>query len=103
MFVLLVNLYYNAKLVEGIIHRLPYKILPWVIINFVNLIQASVYFFKIDNMIGYLTLIVFCYIWMVVGTIFIEMMKNTREEHMECTEQAADVDYNSFSGDKQDV
>lgn len=103
MFVLLVNLYYNAKLVEGIVHRLPYKILPWVILNIVNLIQAAIYFFKVDNMIGYLSLIIFCYIWMVVVTLFFETQKSTKEEHMECTQQTSDVEYNNFSSDKQDV
>jgi hypothetical protein len=106
MFVLLVNLYYNAKLVEGIIQRMPYKILPWIIINAVNLGQATVYFFGIDNLIGYLTLIVFCYIWMVVTTLFFEIKKATKEENMECTQQSSEVGYNNFSNpmsDKQEA
>jgi hypothetical protein len=106
MFVLLVNLYYNAKLVEGIIQRMPYKILPWIIINAVNLAQAAVYFFQIDNLIGYLTLIVFCYIWMVVTTLFFEIKKSTKEENMECTQQSSEVGYNNFSNpmsDKQEA
>lgn len=106
MFVLLVNLYYNAKLVEGVVHRLPYKILPWIIINLVNLIQAAIYFFKIDSLIGYLTLIVFCYIWFVVVALFFEVQKATKEESMECTEnQSSELGYNSFSNpiDKQEI
>jgi hypothetical protein len=103
MFVLLVNLYYNAKLVEGIIQRMPYKILPWIIINAVNLGQAAVYFFQIDNLIGYLTLIVFCYIWMVVTTLFFEIKKATKEENMECTQQSSEVGYNNFSNPMSEV
>ena len=105
MFVLLVNLYYNCKLVEGIVHRLPYKILPWIIINLVNLIQAAIYFFKIDSLIGYLTLIVFCYIWMVITTLFFETQKATREESMECTQQSSELGYNSFTNpnDKPEI
>lgn len=100
MFVLVVNLYYNAKLVEGIVHRLPYKILPWIIINIVNLVQAGVYFFRVDDLIGYLMLILFCYVWMVVTTLFFEMRKSTAEENLECT-PTSDVGYNNFSSENE--
>lgn len=100
LFVLVVNLYYNAKLVEGIVHRLPYKILPWIVINIVNLVQAAVYFVKVDDMIGYLMLIMFCYVWMVMITIFVETRKGTEEEHMECTPNS-DVGYNNFSSENE--
>lgn len=100
---MLVNLYYSAKLFEGIVDLLPYKILPWVCINAVNVVQLTIYSFKIDTAISYLTLIVFVYIWMTIVVVLFEVRKMKREETISCNQQAsvpndpADVPYNTFS------
>lgn len=100
---MLVNLYYSAKLVEGIIDLLPYKILPWVCVNAVNIVQLTIYSFKIDTAISYLTLLVFVYIWMAIVVVMFEVRKMKRDETISCNQQAsapedpADVPYNTFS------
>ncbi|CRK87705.1 CLUMA_CG001495, isoform A [Clunio marinus] len=107
--VLTINLYYSAKLLEGIVHRLPFKILPWVLINGVNLIQLSVHFFTIDTIIGYLTLVVFSYIWLTMLFLFYEILKATKEENTVCNQPASaptvetiEIPYNTFGNDKRE-
>lgn len=95
-FVLIVNLYYCAKLIEGIVHRLPYKILPWIIINTVNIVELTVYFFTVDSLIGYITLIVYSYVWMGMIVLFFETKKSVREEIMECTMAESNTPYDTF-------
>lgn len=95
-FILLVNLYYCAKLIEGVVLRLPYKILPWIVINFVNIIELTIYFFSVDSLIGYLTLIIYCYVWMGMIVLFLETRKSVREEIMECTMTSSNVPYDTF-------
>jgi hypothetical protein len=93
-----VNLYYCAKFIEGVCLRLPYKILPWICINAVNIIELTIYFFGVDSLVGYLTLIVYCYVWMGAIVLFIETRKSVHEEFMECQSRnpSSDVPYNTF-------
>lgn len=103
--VLLTNLYYCIKLVEGIVDRRPYKILPWICINGVNLVQLAIYFFEADTTIGYLTLLIFCYIWSSMIVVFIEIEKASRKESPNVSQQpteSVEIPYNNLSSDKQE-
>lgn len=103
--VLMTNLYYCLKLVEGIVDRRPYKILPWICINGVNLVQLAIYFFQADTSIGYLTLLIFCYIWSSMIVVFIEIRKASRKESHNVSQQpteSVEIPYNNLSSDKQE-
>lgn len=105
-FVLLVNLFYCSKLIEGIAFHMPYKILPWICINAVNLVQLAIYFFSVDSTIGYLTLLSFCYIWLTVLLLFFETKKNPNDESVEFTQRntapihAFEVPYGNMNNDR---
>lgn len=105
--VLLMNLYFCAKLVEGIVHRVPHKILQWIVINIVNIIQLAIFSFNVDVNIGYLTLVVFTYIWMTMVVLLFEVRKIANENNISTNQQPtaveeSNVSYVHFSSDKQD-
>lgn len=108
-FVLLVNLFYCSKLIEGVVFHLPYKILPWIFINAVNIVHLVIYFFSVDSSLGYLTLLTFCYIWLAVLLLFFEMRKSTNDESLEFSQQSSrptevfEVPYGNLNNDRPAV
>lgn len=104
VFVLLANLYFCVKFVEGIVERRPYKILPWIIINHVNLVQLAIYFFETDTTMGFLTLVIFCYILASMIIVFLEIKKTAKHESIEGNQSEAeptDIPYAAYTADKQ--
>lgn len=76
-FVVLVNLYYGAQLIEGITCGDQHKILPWIIFNGFNLIQIWNYFFNdVNSRVGFLTLSIFCTLWLTILFLYIETNKS---------------------------
>lgn len=102
-FVLLVNLYFSSKLVEGVIHRQVYKISPWIVLNLLNLIQFTIFAFQIDTSIAYLALVVYLYTWMTIVCLFFEVLKDEKLESIAMNQQSRasvetiDVPYNNIS------
>lgn len=101
------NLYFCSKLVEGIVHRVPHKILQWIVINVVNLIQLAIFSFNVDINIGYLTLVIFIYIWMTMVVLYFEINKISNESTIAANQHPTGVEdshvsYVHFSSDKQE-
>jgi hypothetical protein len=96
-------LYYSAKLVEGIVYNQIYKILPWLVLNAVNLIQLTMFMFQIDASMGYLALIIYYYTWMLVACLCYEVKKDMKSENIAMNQQSSgsvdtiDVPYNNMA------
>jgi hypothetical protein len=102
-FVLLVNLYFSAKLIEGIVHHQTYKISPWIILNFLNLIQFTIFVYEVDTSMAYLALVIYIYAWMTIVCLFIEIIQDEKRESIAMNPQGRasvetiDVPYNNMS------
>jgi hypothetical protein len=102
-FVLVVNLYFSAKLIEGVVHHQSYKISPWIVLNFVNLIQFTIFAYQIDISMAYLALVIYIYTWMMVFCLFIEIIKDEKRESIamnpqgRATVETTDVPYNNMN------
>lgn len=103
--VLVLNLYHCSKLVEGIVQQLPYKILQWICVNAVNVIQLSVFSFRVDSPMAYMVLIIFLYIYTTVIFLFFEIRKVSNDKTIFTNQQtavddAADVSYVTFKNNE---
>jgi hypothetical protein len=80
VFVFGTNIFSCSRLVEAIVDRNSYGMIPWLVTNGCILLLCAIYIVTIDTLVGFIVYVFFCKIWMSVGMVWLEIRNEDEEK-----------------------
>jgi hypothetical protein len=71
-FVLGMNVFSCSRLVEAIVDRNAYGMVPWLVTNGCLLFLCAIYIVTFDMLVGFIVYVFFCKLWMSIAMVWLE-------------------------------